>query len=219
MKHILEADSIQLSFKSRVILSDVYIKCETERVTGILGRNGQGKSCLLRIIYGSLKSDDRSVRFDGVANFQAFTSPHLLTYLPQFNFIPKSLSLQRIFEDFEMDFSGFEKIFPEFLQKHKEKLGELSGGACRLVEVYAILFSNSLFSMLDEPFTHLSPVQIEKVSELIIEAGKKKGLLITDHMYKYVLDLCDTLYVLSNGKLFLTKNVNDIERLGYLKNV
>ena len=71
--------------------------------------------------------------------------------------------------------------------------------------------------MLDEPFTHLSPLQIEKVKELLLEEKTNKGLLITDHMYRQVLDICDNLYVLANGKNHLTKGLADIETLGYAR--
>ena len=63
MTHKLEADSIHLEFKGRRILSDIYLKCETGKITGLLGRNGEGKTCLMEIIYGTLKSE-KSVRFD-----------------------------------------------------------------------------------------------------------------------------------------------------------
>ena len=102
MTHKLEADSIQLEFGGRKILSDIFVKCETGKITGLLGRNGEGKSCLMKIIYGSLKCD-KSVRFDDISQFEAFKRPDLLLYLPQVNFIPKGLSLKRIFKDFELD--------------------------------------------------------------------------------------------------------------------
>lgn len=54
MKHTLEADSIQLAFGQRQILTDIYFKCETGKIIGLLGRNGQGKTCLLNIVYGTL---------------------------------------------------------------------------------------------------------------------------------------------------------------------
>jgi ABC-type lipopolysaccharide export system ATPase subunit len=180
MTHKLEADSIQLEFNYRKILSSIYLKCETGKITGLLGRNGQGKSCLMQIIYGSLKTE-KSVRFDNVAQYEAFKRPDLLLYLPQFNFIPKSLSLKRIFNDFALDYSSFEKRFSEFSSRYQSSIGNLSGGGQRLVELYVIVKSTSHFAMLDEPFTHLSPVQIEKVKELIVEEKERKGLLITDH--------------------------------------
>ena len=57
MNHTLEVDSIQLAFNNRRILSDIYLKCETGKITGLLGRNGQGKSCLMKIIYGTLSCE------------------------------------------------------------------------------------------------------------------------------------------------------------------
>ena len=65
-KHILEIDSVELSFGDRRILSGVYLAVETGGVTAVLGRNGCGKSCLMKILCGSLRADFRSMRIDGV---------------------------------------------------------------------------------------------------------------------------------------------------------
>jgi lipopolysaccharide export system ATP-binding protein len=216
MTHKLEADSIQLEFKGRKILSDIYLKCETGKTTGLLGRNGEGKTCLMKIIYGTLKSE-KSVRFDCVVQHEAFKKPGLILYLPQFNFIPKGLPLKRIFNDFNLEYSFFEKRFPEFSSRYKSSINNLSGGEHRLVELYIIVKSESYFALLDEPFTHLSPIQIDKAKEFLLEEKKNKGLLLTDHIFRHITDICDSLYVLTNGKTHLTKDINDIERLGYAK--
>lgn len=64
-KHILEIDSVELSFGDRRILSGVYLAVETGGVTAVLGRNGCGKSCLMKILCGSLRADFRSMRMTG----------------------------------------------------------------------------------------------------------------------------------------------------------
>ncbi len=216
MMHTLEADSIQLEFSGRKILSSVYLKCETGKITGLLGRNGEGKTCLMNIIYGSLACE-KSVRFDNVSQKLAFNHPDLLLYLPQFNFIPRRLSLKRIFKDFELDYTAFEQLFPEFASKYNTTIGNLSGGEFRLVELYLIIKTPSQFAMLDEPFTYLSPVQIEKVKELLLETKTQKGLLITDHLYQQVTGISDSLYVLANGITHFTQSMDDIETLGYAR--
>lgn len=216
MKHILEADGIQLAFDQRKILSSIYLKCETGKITGLLGRNGQGKSCLMKIIYGSLPCE-KSVRFDRVSIVESFKRPDLLVYLPQFHFIPGSLSLRSVFKDFELSYAEFQERFSEFANKEGSSVGSLSGGARRLIEVYVIVKSASLFAMLDEPFTHLNPLQIEKVKQLLLEAKANKGLLITDHLYRHVMDVYDSLYILTNGQTYLTKSITDIESFGYAR--
>ncbi len=215
MPHILEADGIQLSFSNRKILSDIYIKCETGNVTGLLGRNGQGKTCLMQIIYGTLRPDIKSVRFDGNPVSKPYKRSDLLAYVPQFNFIPPSLTIERVFNDFQLQVTDFEKIFPTFDSGIKSRLGNLSGGQRRLIELYVIITCRSLFVMLDEPFSHLSPVQVDQVKTLITNERSNKGFLITDHMFRHVVDIADDVYLLSNGKLHLTTSVNDLEYLGY----
>ncbi|MBK7372025.1 MAG: ATP-binding cassette domain-containing protein [Saprospiraceae bacterium] len=217
MTHLFEADGIMLEFGDRRILSDIYFKCETGKITGILGRNGQGKTCLINIIYGSLPAMSKSIRFDSVSVPKAFKRPDLITYLPQFNFIPSMLSVQRIFSNFELNYTDFEDLFPECGPIGNVSIKNLSGGQRRLIEVYVIIKSKSLFSMLDEPFSHVMPLHIEKIKELLHQAKLIKGFLITDHMYRHVIDLCDYLYVLSEGKAHLTKDHRDIERLGYAR--
>jgi len=216
MIHKMEADSIKLEFNGRKILSDIHLKCETGKITGLLGTNGAGKSCLMKIIYGDLKCE-KSIRFDNMVQNEAYKKSGLILFLPQFSFVPKFLSLKRIFKDFELDFSHFSKRFPEFTNRYKSSVGSLSNGGYRLIELYVILKSESQFAVLDEPFTHLSPIQIENVKELLIETKAKKGLLMTDHMYMHITDICDSLYILSNGKIHLTKSNNEIETFGYAR--
>lgn len=216
MKHNLEADSVQLQYDNRNILSNIYLQCETGKITGLLGKNGQGKSCLLKIIFGSLDCE-KSVRIDQVSLNHAYKRPELIRYLPQFNFIPGSLSLKRIFQDFTIDFGSFSELFPEFKTRYRSGVGSLSGGEHRLIAIYILLKSKSHFVLLDEPFTHLSPIQIEKVRDLLVAEKENKGILLTDHLYRQVLTVCDNLYVLTNGQTHLIKTTADIEALGYAK--
>lgn len=217
MKHSLEADGVRLSFSGRVILSDVYLKCETGKIVGLLGRNGEGKSCLMKIIYGILRPESKSIRFDGKTVFELAGRSDLILYMPQFNFIPSFLSLERIFKDFCLEISEFESHFPEFISRTKFKISEFSGGERRLVELYVIIKSESQFALLDEPFTHISPLQIERIKKLLIQEKANKGFIVSDHMFRHITEIADNLYLLNNGKLHLTNSLADIETLGYAR--
>lgn len=217
MKYQLEADGIMLDFGARRILADVYIKCETGQITGLLGRNGQGKTCLMNIIYGTLPALSKSVRLNGKPVYEAFKRPDLLTYLPQFHFIPGFLTLKRVFADFTLDYAMFSRHFPEFKQPIHTRISELSGGQRRLIEVYVVLMSPSQFSMLDEPFSQLMPLSIERLQVLLKEETQRKGFLISDHLFQHVTDIADQVYLLSNGKTHIIKELSDLERLQYAK--
>jgi ABC-type multidrug transport system ATPase subunit len=217
MKHLLEIDGVSLNFSGRVILSDIYLKSKTGKIVGLLGRNGQGKSCLMKIISGTLKSESRSIRFDGKTVFELAGRSDLILYLPQFNFIPSFLTLERVFKDFCLNISEFQTHFPEFTEKSNLKISEFSGGERRMVELYLIIKSESQFALLDEPFTHISPLQIERIKKLLIAEKENKGFIISDHMFRHITDIADSIYLLNDGKLHLTESTEDIETLGYAR--
>lgn len=216
MNDILEADGIQLQFGNRSILSDIYIACNKGSIIGLLGRNGQGKSCLLQAVFGTLQCE-KSIRINRISYNEAFKKPDLINYLPQFHFIPKDLTLKDIFKLYELDYTVFELHFPSFNLTNNQAFRNLSGGEKRLIEIYIILESNGQFALLDEPFTLLNPIQIESVKAYIQSKKKRKGIIITDHLYHHILDISNTNYLLVNGKTHLVKELSDIEWLGYAK--
>jgi ABC-type lipopolysaccharide export system ATPase subunit len=217
MTNILEVDSVILDFGLNRVLQDVYLKSETGKVTGLLGRNGAGKSCLMKIVYGELSANDKSIRINGNAFLNAFRSPKDLRYLPQNHFIPACLMLKRIFMDFELDFTDFISNFPEFEKFYTSKLNHLSGGERRIVEIYAILASGTKFCMLDEPFSQVMPLHVDAIKKLVLREKENKGIILTDHMYKHITSICDDLYVISNGKTYLTSSIQDLKKLGYAR--
>jgi ABC-type multidrug transport system ATPase subunit len=193
------------------------MKCETGKITGLLGRNGQGKTCLMNIILGSLKSSISAVRFDGEFTRKVNARPDLLLYLPQFNFIPKELTVKQVLADFQLPAADLDSRFPEFAGRHELKVKELSGGQWRTLELYIVVKTPSLFAMLDEPFTHLNPIQIENVKQFLLEEKVNKGFLITDHMYNHLLEISDTVYLLKDGRTHPAKTLEELAELGYVK--
>ncbi|OJW61297.1 MAG: hypothetical protein BGO55_29365 [Sphingobacteriales bacterium 50-39] len=202
--HALTAKDIQLQFGDRPILSGIHIQCRTGRITGLLGRNGTGKTSLMRIIYGDLPCDSRSVTIDNNPLPRPYTQPDRVRYMPQFNFIPGVLTPERICLDFNLDFQGLANAFPEFHPLRRQRIRDLSTGQRRLINIYVISRSRSQFVMLDEPFTLLSPIQIEKIKTILEEEKQNKGILITDHLHQPIWDISDEVYTLADGRTRIT---------------
>lgn len=216
-KNILEIDSVELSFGDRRVLSGVYLAVETGGVTAVLGRNGCGKSCLMKILCGSLRADFRSMRIDGVWH-DRFRADQV-RYLPQQGFIPGWLTLDRVLRDFDMSWDDLLTWFPLFEKLHETKIYAMSGGERRILECYLILRSPTRFVLLDEPFSQVAPLHVSKLKELIRQERQSKGILLTDHMHRYVTDIADRLYVLADGRTYLTQDEEDLIRYGYLNHL
>ena len=211
----LEIDSVEISFNNKSILNAIYIKAESGTVTGILGNNGCGKSTLLRIIFGELKPIFKSLRINGKRFSKPFLTSNNIKYLPQFHFIPNSMAVQKSFEYFNVAITDFYIIFPELEVLQKQKFKTLSGGEQRIIETFLILKSPCKFVLLDEPFSHIAPVYINRIIDLIHQEKKDKAIIVTDHMYKHIVSIADKLYLLKDGWSKEIKNLNELEFYRY----
>ena len=217
--HKLEADSMWLEYNNRKILQNIYIQLETGKVTGLLGRNGTGKSSLLRMIFGSLRGQSQSVRWNGDYIAHPYQEPGLVRYLPQFNFIPPNMRINQICRMYQVEYDRMIDFFPELQTSRYTSAAKLSGGYKRLIETLLILFSPVKFVLLDEPFTHLSPRTIETLAKVIYLEKQNKGILVSDHMHQYVINLSDAVYLLAPvGRCILLKDpVKDMKLMGYIR--
>ncbi|WP_117883879.1 ATP-binding cassette domain-containing protein [Aureibaculum luteum] len=217
MKSILEADSIEKSYNQTTILSDVYLKCETGDIIGVLGRNGCGKSTLIKIIYGIIPAEHKFVRIDNKIRRKAYKYPSEISYLPQDNFIPRHFKVLKAVQLFLSKETVLEFIDDSFLKPLlNHKIRELSDGELRYLEIKLTLFSDSKFALLDEPYNGLSPLLINLTNQLIIERAKHKGIILTDHNYNNVLKVSTQLYLIKDCSTKKIKNKKELIQFGYL---
>ena len=80
-----------------------------------------------------------------------------------------------------------------------------------------IVFSPVKFILLDEPFSNISPLRVEELVTILHQQKQNKGIIITDHLYREVLNHSNRLYLLSDGALTALKNPKqDLIDRGYL---
>lgn len=216
-ENTLLADSICLSFGSYDVLNGAWLRSETGKVTGVLGRNGCGKSCMFRTIMGGLKSQGLYVRVNDKIVTGSMEMGKYIKYMAQKHFLPPKMTLGEVFEYFGADYEAFTDDFPKFAQYPKTRVKELSGGEIRIAEIWLCLCSDSPFCILDEPFSYLAPVAIETVQKLIRKYREKKGIIISDHNYEALLEVSDEVLLLSDGYVHLVKDRSDLVRYGYCR--
>ena len=217
MSRLLEVDSIRKAFGDKQVLTDIALKCQPGDIIGLLGRNGSGKSTLLKIIFGTLFTDYKFIRINDEILDQPFKTKNIISYLNQDNFLPKNITVKQVVEIYSDDLDQKEFLEDEVLSKVLEtKIRNLSGGESRYLEVKLLLTLDSLFVLLDEPFNGISPLHIEIVKNMIIDKSVKKGIILTDHDYRNVLDVANKYYLLFDGGLKPIKTKQDLIDWGYV---
>jgi len=218
MKHLLEVDSVMISFDGRQILNDCYLKCETGDIIGILGRNGCGKSSLLKVIFGTQPTNNKFIRINEMVYDKPYKHGNLIAYLPQLDFLPKNIAINKIIDMYLPTEAGKEKIANDpRLKKHLQKrIAELSGGELRYLEIMLLVNLDVKFILLDEPFSKIEPLYKEVIADLIKEYRSTKGFIITDHDYANIIACSDRLILITNGVCKPINDLMDLERFNYV---
>lgn len=214
----LEIDSVQLSFDGRTILSNVYLKCETGDIVGILGRNGCGKSSLLKLLFGSLRAESKSVRYNGVYTQQLYKINRAVHYLPQDGMLMDYLTFSDLISIFKLGPSLDQLLEIEELRENQNiKIGALSGGIKKMMEIMTLLYSDAHFVLLDEPFSFISPVLIEKLIPHIQAQTKTKGIILTDHFYQKIWSTASKYYIIYDSNMRQIYEIEELEKYGYIR--
>ena len=212
----LTAQHLKKRYGQRVAVADISLAVSRGEIIGLLGPNGAGKTTSFYMIAGLIKADDGVIELDG----QPITGKPMherarlgVGYLPQEASVFRKLSVaDNIFAILELkrDLSSaqrrtrLEQLLDEFhLQGIRTQRGErLSGGERRRVEIARALASEPKFILLDEPFAGVDPISVGEIKAMIRDlAGRKIGILITDHNVRETLDICDRAYIVNEGHI------------------
>jgi ABC-type multidrug transport system ATPase subunit len=213
----LHVDSVRKEFGEKRILNDVFISCKEGEIIGLLGRNGSGKSSLLKIIFGSVTADYKFVSVDDKKTKGLFSTRNVIHYLPQDSCLPGHVKIKTLISCFCNTVDANRMMGSDFIRPLlSKKVKQLSTGERRIVEIYMLLYSTAKFLLLDEPFNGIAPLHVQVIKDLIREIGKDKGIIITGQDYRNVIDLSARIILMRAGNTRAIKEISELVEFGYL---
>jgi ABC-type multidrug transport system ATPase subunit len=196
---LLVADSIAKSFGERRVLSAASLRAVPGQVRVLFGRNGIGKSTLLKIAVGLVQPDSGTVRYADRPLMKS-TLPALaregLFYLADDDLFSPAFSVRRQLGFLSARFNG------ESVDAAAERTGvghvidhrpyQLSGGECRRAELAAVLVRNPKCLIADEPYRGISPKDAGELSTIFRElAANGCAMIVSGHEVNTLLDVAD----------------------------
>lgn len=218
----LIVNRLSKKFNKKNILSDISLRIKTGEILGIFGRNGCGKSTLLKILFGTLSADDEDILIDNeYFNPSGNIERMKISYLPQDSFLPKDLKVRDVIPIYYKDADSQDKIFydPRIAKIERQKIGTLSLGERRYFEILLISRLPHQFLLLDEPFSMIEPLYQDFIKELLFKLKQEKGIVITDHYYRNVLEVSDRKMCIKDGKAIEFELETDLIKIGYLPEI
>ncbi|HCC34526.1 MAG TPA: ABC transporter ATP-binding protein [Ruminococcaceae bacterium] len=216
----LEVKNIKKSFGEKQVLNDVSFCSRTGSALGLLGRNGAGKTTIIRVIMGIFPPDDGEVTIDGK---RMSLSGKTFGYLPEERGLyPKQIILDQIvyigmlrgMHRAEAAASAKQWLGRMQMSEYTyKKLNTLSKGNQQKIQLAATLVNDPDIIILDEPFSGLDPVNAQMLKDIVselVEAGKI--VIFSSHQMSYVEEFCDSIAMLGGGRIILEGNLKAIKR-------
>jgi lipopolysaccharide export system ATP-binding protein len=193
----------------------VNLKIRSGQVVGLLGPNGAGKTTTFYMITGLVKPDKGKVYLDGqdISPLPVYLRARLgINYLPQETSVFRKLTvgqnIMAILETVEPDKTRRTDRLQRLLAEldiaglADQRADSLSGGQKRRLEITRALVTEPDFILLDEPFAGLDPIVVLEIQKIISKLREQGiGIVITDHNTRETLGVCDTIYLLDNGRI------------------
>jgi lipopolysaccharide export system ATP-binding protein len=213
---IIHTSALQKSYKGRTVVNNVSVTVKQGEIVGLLGPNGAGKTTTFYMVVGLIKPDEGTVFLneEDITKLPMYKRAQMgIGYLPQEASVFRSLSVEdNILAVLEMTklskeerLLKLESLLDEFnLQLVRKNNGDsLSGGERRRTEIARALAVDPKFILLDEPFAGVDPIAVEDIQTVVAKLKTKNiGILITDHNVNETLSICDSAYLLIEGKIF-----------------
>lgn len=204
------------------ILQGAYLEVKPGQICGLFGLNGSGKTTLLKIAAGQLKPDGGIVILDGERIYKPAIRKRFerLAWLPQDSMLPGDMKVRLLIELVATDSDALKT--DDVLSDHlDQRIEQLSGGERRYLELSIVLSFGRPYVILDEPFTGIEPILIDRMTDRIRGAvNRGAGILITDQYRHYLLPIVDSAYLMDSKQCRFLGAGQEIEqnliRYGYL---
>ena len=195
------------------MLQGVDLSVRDREVTAVIGRNGVGKSTLMRAVIGLLPTTDGAIRFNG-ADLGAET-PHArarrgIGYVPQGRDVFPRLSVEEnlrvglsISGARTADFEPVYAYFPILKERRRQAAGTLSGGQQQQLAIGRVLVGQPSLLLLDEPSEGIQPSIVQDIARIVVELNRKTGLtvVLVEQNIDMIRAMAQRCYVMDKGRV------------------
>lgn len=216
---MLEVKDLQVSYGQSEVIGNLGFELGKNETLAIMGRNGMGKTTLMKALMGILRSRKGTVKLDGedltrMESYQRVSAG--LAFVPQGRMIFSSLTVQ---ENIETGLETAESktipddifaLFPVLHEMRKRKGGNLSGGQQQQLAIARALVSEPKVLILDEPTEGIQPSVIKDIARVLNEIRKTReiSILVSEQVLSFTLAIADRLLVIDKGR-FIHENRRD----------
>lgn len=212
--NVLEVKHLSKSFDGKTVVDDVSFTVKPRRIVGLLGKNGCGKTTVIKMINDLLTPTKGEVLIEGKKVGKE--SKALVSYLPERTYLKSYQKVSEIFKFFQDFYPDFDiekarKLLTDLGLDENERLAKMSKGMKEKIGLVLVMSRRAKLYVLDEPLGGVDPATRDYILETILKNfSEDASLLITTHLIADVEKILDDVIFMNDGKILLEASADEL---------
>ena len=211
---LVKCERLNKKIGDKQILKNINLTIPRGKIIGLLGKNGVGKTTLIKIINDLLIPTSGEVLVNGEK--VGVNSKKIISYLPERTYLDKTMSVEQVIEYFADFYDNFDskkamKLLKELDLDIKEKLSKMSKGMQEKVQLVLVMSRKADLYILDEPLGGVDPATRDYILDTILtNFNEGASVIISTHLIADIERILDEVIFIDDGKIILQSDTDEL---------
>ena len=213
---LLQCINVNKQFGNKKILKNINLTIENGKIIGLLGKNGTGKSTLIKLINDLLTIDSGEILINGKQ--VGIESKKVIAYLPERTYLDKTMTVDKVIEYFEDFYDNFDskkakKLLKELDIDITQKLSKMSKGMQEKVQLVLVMSRKAQLYILDEPLGGVDPATRDYILDTILtNFNEGASVIISTHLIQDIEKILDEVIFIDSGEIILQSDADELRK-------
>ncbi len=211
---LLECKHLYKEFDGKPILKDINLKIPRGKIIGLLGKNGMGKTTLIKLINDLLTPTSGEILIN--EEKPGVKSKEIISYLPERTYLDKEMTIKQVIQYFEEFYKNFDaqkaiKLLKDLDLDINKKISKMSKGMQEKLQLILVMSRNAELYILDEPLGGVDPATRDYILDTILSNFcEGASVIISTHLISYIERILDEVIFLDKGEIALTSSADEL---------
>ena len=211
---LLECKHLYKEFDNKQILKDINLKIPRGKIIGLLGKNGTGKSTLIKLINDLLTPTSGEILINGEK--PGVKSKEIISYLPERTYLDKEMTIKQVIKYFEEFYKNFDtqkaiKLLKDLNLDINTKISKMSKGMQEKLQLILVMSRNAELYVLDEPLGGVDPATRDYILDTILSNfSEGASVIISTHLISDIERILDEVIFIDKGEIILTSSADEL---------
>ena len=213
---LLECKHLYKEFDNKQILKDINLKIPRGKIIGLLGKNGTGKSTLIKLINDLLTPTSGEILINGEK--PGVKSKEIISYLPERTYLDKEMTIKQVIKYFEEFYKNFDtpkaiKLLKDLNLDINTKISKMSKGMQEKLQLILVMSRNAELYVLDEPLGGVDPATRDYILDTILSNfSEGASVIISTHLISDIERILDEVIFIDKGEIILTSSADELRK-------